>query len=170
MDTIQNVYGKLYDVANENLKNAGGEFEYSREAFIFSTQCIPGKADLLQMNDMDNMSFVQSLYLAFFFRTCDTGAYARWNGEKNIPKEEFRKKTVSGLSRSGEFFDKKVRLINNIYSGTAEANRAVTVSSVPAQPSGAESPAEKAINKLYRFYKKFPKPIRGLIRKILGVK
>lgn len=169
MDDTQKVYGSLYDIASENMKNSGGDFEFSRDAFIFATQCVPGQAELLQMNDMDNMSFIQSAYVSFFYRTCDAEAYKRWNGEKGLPEAEFRKKCITSLSRSGEFIDKGVTLKNNMYSSTAEANRSVSVINAPAQ-AGADSPVEKAVNKLYRFYKKFPKPIKNLIRKILGVK
>ena len=121
------------------------------------------------MKDMDNMSFIQLVYIAFFFRTCDPGAYKMWKGEEGTTEMEFRKKSITSLSRSGEFIEKGATLKNNIYSDAVEANRVVSIINASVQ-GGTESPANKAVNKLYRVYKKFPKPIKSVIRKILGVK
>lgn len=165
MNSPQEVYSVLYDIAAENMAKNNMEFEYSKEAFLFATECKPGEADILQMSNLDNMSFIQALYIALFFRTCDTGALAIWQKNRMLTQNEFRKKAVNSLMRSQEFFDKGAVVINNLYSSGAEANREVVV----VGTAGVTS-ANKALNKLYRFYKGLPTPIRNLIRKILGIK
>ena len=170
MDKVREVYEKLYDIASYNLyESEGVAFEYSREAFLASTCFKPGEADLLLLNDLDNMSYIQGLYVFLLYRPCDIGALRAWTKNADMPQEEFRKKAVNTLSSSQEFYDKGVALVNNQYSSRSEANREIAVYG-GGPPIGSGHPAEAGINKLYRFYKKLPKPIRDLIRKIIGIK
>lgn len=165
MSSPQEVYSALYDIASANMAEKDMEFEYSKESFLFAIECKPGEADILQMTNLDNMSFIQALYIALFFRTCDAGALAIWQKSRMLSQNEFRTKAINSLMRSQEFCDKGAVVINNVYSSGLEANREIAA----VGASGVTS-ANKALNKLYRFYKVLPTPLRNLIRKILGVK
>ena len=170
MDKVRDAYEKLYDIASYNLfESGGGTFEYSREVFLASTCCKPGEADLLLLNDLDNMSYIQGLYVFLFYRSCDIGSLRAWTKDADMPQEEFRQKAVKSLSSSQEFYDKGVALVNNQYSSHNKANREIVVYG-GGLPVGTGHPAEVGVNKLYRFYKKLPKSIRDLIRKIIGIK
>jgi len=166
MDSPKEIYARLYDIAASNLAEKDMEFEYSREVFLFATECKPGEADILKMNNLDNMSFIQALYVALFFRTCDSEALIQWQKRRILPQNEFRVKAVNSLIKSQEFLDKGTVIINNLYSYGAEANREL----IDVTGIGTVTSANKALNKLYHFYKGLPAPLRNLIRKILGVK
>ncbi len=72
MDTRE-IYGKIFDITNNNMLENDMELEYSKEAFLFSTECPVGKCDVLDMIELDNMSFMEATYAALFFRTADLG-------------------------------------------------------------------------------------------------
>lgn len=163
MDTRE-IYGRIYDITSRNMIENDMELEYSKEAFLFATECPVGECDVLSMCELDNMSFLEAAYVALFFRTADPGAYINWNKFENMYTSDFRRKLLNHLAGSREFSEKGVALKNNIYSSKAELNR------VYAEESAGFASANKAVNKLYRIYKKFPSPIKKLIRKILGVR
>lgn len=168
MEISKEIYSRLYDIASKNLSESGGTFDYSCDVFLISTDCRPGEADILALKDLDNINYLQALYILFFYRTSDAEALKLWKEKANMSVDEFRRRAVQSLSKSQEFFDKRTELINNLYS-SGEAKQAVPVYSGNTLV-GSGQPAEICVNKLYRFYKKLPTPIRNLIRKIVGIK
>ncbi len=162
MDTRE-IYGKIYDITNNNMLENDMELEYSKDVFLFATECPVGECDVLDMCDLDNMSFLEAAYVALFFRTADPSAYVNWKKCEDMYASDFRRKLLSSLAGSREFLEKGAVLKNNVYSNKAESNRACV------EGSTGFSSANRAVNKLYRIYKKFPNPIKKLIKKILGV-
>ena len=162
MDTRE-IYSRIYDITSQNMLENDMELEYSRDVFLFATECPVGECDVLDMCDLDNMSFLEAAYVALFFRTADPSAYVSWKKHEDMYASDFRRKLLNSLAVSREFMDKSAILKNNIYSNKAELNRAYV------QGSAGFSSANKAVNKLYRIYKKFPNPIKKFIKKILGV-
>ena len=162
MDTRE-IYGKIFDITNNNMLENDMELEYSKEAFLFSTECPVGKCDVLDMIDLDNMSFMEATYAALFFRTADPGAYANWSKRKDMYTLDFIKSLINSIGCSQEYLEKGAVLKNNIYSNRAEANRPVSIGK-----TSDFSAANKAVNKLYRIYKKLPSPLKKLAKKLIG--
>ena len=162
MDTRE-IYGKIFDITNNNMLENDMELEYSKEAFLFSTECPVGKCDVLDMIDLDNMSFMEATYAALFFRTADPGAYANWSKRKDMYTLDFRKRLINSIGGSQEYLEKGAVLKNNIYSNRAEANRPVSIGK-----TSDFSAANKAVNKLYRIYKNLPSPQKKLAKKHIG--
>ena len=157
------IYGKIFDITNNNMLENDMELEYSKEAFLFSTECPVGKCDVLDMIDLDNMSFMEATYAALFFRTADPGAYANWSKRKDMYTLDFRKRLINSIGGSQEYLEKGAVLKNNIYSNRAEANRPVSIGK-----TSDFSAANKAVNKLYRIYEKLPSPLKKLAKKLIG--
>lgn len=151
------VYSKLYDITQENMKDAGEELVFTKDAFLFSTKCQAGKADLFQLMDMDNQSFFQAAFVGLFYRIPDEGAMERWNRECFLEKEEFQQKVIRSLTNSDEFRDKRVKLSNNIYS----------THSFVRQNEGQVTTSNYYMDRLYNIYRHLPGFLKAIAKKII---
>lgn len=151
------VYSKLYDITQENMKKGGQELVFTKAAFLFSTKCQAGKADLFQLMELDNQSFFQAAFVGFFYRIPDEGAMDRWNRECGLDKEEFQEKVIRSLTGSEEFRDKRVKLYHNIYS----------TNSLVRHSQDHISTSSYYMDRLYHIYRHLPGFLKVIAKKIL---
>lgn len=162
-------YQTLYRIAEENMKRSGKSMDFTENAFLQGVRNKRGEADLLELVNLDNPSFIQSCYVSFFYRIPDEGAAKRWEREYGLSNQEFQKKVVKSLTNSQEFLDKKVVLKNNIYSDNHTVNYIVNCN-ITVQDNTNMLETNQAMNRLYGYYKKLPKFLKTIIRRIAGLK
>lgn len=75
----------------------------------------PFELDLLTLLPLDNMEFIETLYLTLFNRTLEEKARKAWEQKKDWPKERFQSTAVNALLASAEYRRIGVRVKNNIY-------------------------------------------------------
>jgi len=156
------VYSALFELTSQNMENAGKEFRLSEKAFLFMTENPPQKADIFQISkEKENDIFLEECYLALLKRICDEGAYFSWKERFSLPWYEFQRRLTIALISSDEYSRNQVRAFNHIYS-----QRNIYGGNLSRIPT----PAKLNIpEKLLRFYRKQPKFLRKMERKILGM-
>lgn len=166
------VYQNLYRITEKNMKKNEKKIDFTEATFLHGTKGRRGVADMLELAKLDNPSFIQSCYVSFFYRIPDEGAAKRWEREYGMNNADFQKKVVKSLTNSQEFLDKKVVLKNNIYSENHMVNYQIEVKTDNAVGTNQEinQGVNLGINRLYGYYKKLPKPIKTIIRRIAGLK
>ena len=177
------IYQNLYRITEKNMEKNQMKMDFTEDAFLHGTKGKRGEADMLELAKLDNPSFIQSCYVSFFYRIPDEGAAKRWEREYGMNRVDFQKKVVKSLTNSQEFLDKKVVLKNNIYSDKHIVNYQIQVAELKENTSNKEEDVSKVnmietsimetnlgINRLYGYYKKLPKPMKTVIRRIAGLK
>jgi hypothetical protein len=148
------IYKKLFYIVRDNLIDSGDDLEYSKDVFLSSISVDPFSVNISDILKLDNISFIQTLYIHLFNRICDEGALKTWKRNADMNEKNFQEKAVKTLLHSQEFRDKNAKIYNNIYSNKSTTEQYVTV-----------------INNFYngRFYKiynKMPKSIKEIIKKL----
>lgn len=114
--------------------------------------------------ECDNTDFLQIAYLALLGRMPDRGAITKWMKKTDLEPAEFRRQLIEKLSASGEYAERDVKIVNNIY------NTALISSSKKVEHCGYMLLAVKLkiYQALKKVYKKLPERYRKLIKEILG--
>ena len=162
------IYSKIFDIVETNMINSCGKgFEYTKDAFIATVTSDVGEADIFRLSKLDNISFIQASYASFLFRTADEGALKKWRTRAEQEPNNIKEALVKSVLRSEEFAMKGALVKNNIYSSADFLSPKISIPT--AKSSELNGNTDKAINKLYRIYKKLPRPIRNIIRKFAGL-
>ncbi len=157
------LYSAVFDITTQNMEEAGEEFHLPKEAFLFMAEDSPWKADIFQISkERENEVFLEKAYLACLKRFCDEGAFLNWQKKFSLPKQEFQRQLMISLINSEEYSRNYVKVYNHIYSQKnifgGSLNRV-------QQASGGLNVPER----LLRVYRKQPKFLRKLERRILGM-
>ena len=156
------IYELLYDITTDNMKQAGKEFPFSKNAYMYLKECEPNDVSVENLSRFeDNSDFLQIAYIAFLKRPVDEKAFENWKKSFNKPVEEFQRAVIRTLISSQEFKNVKVRVRDNIYSEHIET--AATRMAAPQSPYTVP-------DKLIRIYRKQPQFIKNAIKKAMGVK
>lgn len=161
MSMNTDIYSKIYDIAEKNLQKSGEEMVFSKDAFLYSTRQDLKHINVFDMPQYDNETLLQVLYVALFFRTPEENARLNWGKLKDMPKKEFQKRCFTTLASSQEFQKNGTILYNNIYSSPQVQINVSANNAVAANPY---------IEKLYGIYRKLPKSLKNMIKKVLGGK
>lgn len=161
MNTSYEVYSSIYDITKKNLEASGNEMAFTKDTFLYSTRRDLKNIDAFDMTQYDNESLLQVLYVALFFRTPEENARINWGKLKEMPRNEFQKKCFQTLTSSQEYLNNGTILYNNIYSVPS-----LKVNTIATQ-STASSPY---LEKLYRYYRNLPTPVKNMIKHLLGGK
>lgn len=76
----------------------------------------PFELDLLLLLPLENMEFIETLYMVLFNRTIEEKARNAWEQKQNWPKEKFQAAAVNTLLSSAEYRRHNVYVRNNIYA------------------------------------------------------
>lgn len=156
------VYSALFDITTQHMEEAEKSFHLPKEAFLFMAEDLPQGADIFKISrENDNFIFLEKAYLACLKRICDKDAFQNWQKRFSLPKHEFQRALIVSLLNSEEYNGKHIRAWNNIYSQKNIFGGNLT----KAQRSGGLNVPEK----LLKFYRKQPKLLRKLERKVLGM-
>ena len=163
-NAMDKVYEGLYDITNCNMQAAGKKLSMSKKAFLFKQRNEEKIFDVSLCGECDNTDFLQIAYLALLGRMPDRGAITKWMKKTDLEPAEFRRQLIEKLSASGEYAERDVKIVNNIY------NTALISSSKKVEHCGYMLLAGKLkiYQALKKVYKKLPERYRKLIKEILG--
>lgn len=159
MNNELSVYERLYEIAQKNIEVAGQKMVFTKDAFLYSTQCDLKNVNCFDMVQYDKKSLIQVLYVAFFYRTPEENARISWGKLENISDKEFQKRAFQTLSASQEYFRNGTVIYNNIFSDASNK-----MGSIPSQIVTVNPYVEKA----FYYYQKMPVVIKKMIKLFLG--
>lgn len=91
----QIAYGKLYDIVNDNKKQIGDEFKYSREIFLADVCQAPEQIDVARLKDVPDEDYALAAYMVCTSREPSAETIARWKqSSKTIDSDELRKSVL----------------------------------------------------------------------------
>ncbi len=123
---MSDIYTKIFNISNENMRKAGLEPEYSLETLQWLLKDNPHTADMLEMSYEDDCRiFVEKCYISLMKKLPTDGMYDKWEDKFSLPKAEFQYQLVNTLMDSKEFAGKNVKVYNNIYSKKTAYGKAV---------------------------------------------
>lgn len=153
------LYGDLYDITQQNMKNAGNEIPFTKEAFLYSAKRDLQTVDMFDMLEFDKETFLQALYIGFLFRTPEEKARKDWENAKFVTVEDYQKHVFQSLSSSPEALKNNVVVTNNKY--------AEPIMKMGLLQQAATVPKNKYVDKAYAYYKRLPTPIKKVLKKLL---
>lgn len=157
------VYSKIFDITNQNMKDAGKSFNVSKSAYLHLSKDNPQSVDIFELSqEDDNAVFLEKAYISFLKRLSDDTAYKNWSGRFSLPKHEFQRLLTITMINAPEFNSTQVRAYNNIYS---QRNMFGGNVAKVQQSNGLNMP-----EKLLKFYRKQPEFMKKIERKIMGIK
>ncbi len=160
------IYSAIYDITEENIKNSGGEFSVSKEAFAELSVIHPQNADIFLLSkEENNKLFMEKSYILLLKRLADTKAYENWEHRFSLPCCEFQRLLIMTLITSGEFAGKNVNAYNNIYSLNNQYKGNLAESKKLLSVKKAELYL-RTYRILRKVYNKFPECIKKILRKM----
>jgi hypothetical protein len=91
----QIAYGKLYDIVNDNKKQIGDEFKYSREIFLADVCQAPEQIDVARLKDVPDEDYALAAYMVCTSREPSAETIDRWKqSSKTIDSDELRKSVL----------------------------------------------------------------------------
>lgn len=171
------VYGNLYDVVEQRLKEYDGKMLCRKEVYLFSLDNEPGICDGEKLSSLEaNEDFFQGAFLSLLNRLPDEAVTNDW--EPNIQSKKptvFRAELMNTLLSSPEAFIKSSALINDTIMDPRVRPQPVLDQLVQVtgqaqtedggEPQAAERPGMK--DRLYQVYQKMPEPIRRVAHRIV---
>ena len=111
---MDDIYSKIYSVANENMKGSR-KIDLTKDAFSRWSNIEYDNIDMKYLYDIDNESFLEAAYLVLLNRTVDPEARECWQLRFNDDKEVFQRDLINTIINSMEFTLNNVDVINNKY-------------------------------------------------------
>ena len=160
--TDTELYAALYDIVESRMQSEGRSLGIEKALCVDLAVCPPGHADVLALSyEPDGILFLKKAYQTMLQRPIDDGALETISKQANEPVQDFQSGVVCGLKGSDEFVMSRTILEHNLYTDNApyaEAPVTGRFSSVPLP------------ERLLRFYRKMPEPMKKAAKKILGAK
>lgn len=162
------VYDQLYDIVSNEMTKNGKRMPCTKRAFLYAAEMETGRCDMSQMQDMNNLEFMESAYLSMFGRLPDGGARREFSlNEEKTPKQ-YQSELVCSLIGSGEAIIKNAIVINN---ESVKIERKMDIVYQPILGSEEEDIREYMPlgfkDKLYKIYMRTPVKFRKVVRKIV---
>ena len=158
--TDKELYAALYDLVETRMQADGKTLGIDRACCIDLAECPPGRADALALSyETDNIVFLKKAYLALLRRPIDDGALESISKQADAPAHDFQSGVLSGLKGSEEFLMSRCVLEHDLYAD----NTPYTEAPVSGRFSSVSLP-----ERLLRFYRKMPAPMKKAAKKILG--
>lgn len=151
------VYEQLYDIVDENLKNAGGSFHYLKTTFLSDVGSNPQVIDVTKYLSLPNEQFFQAVFVAAFKRLPEEKEESAWREKYSMPEAEFRREFLQSAGDASAVAINHIRIENNPYF---------------VQKRGLKY---RLLGKLYgltdksflrELGKKLPQPLQKVIRKV----
>jgi len=153
MNNQEDRYGKIYDICEKKLNEANESMAFSRKAFLYSTRKDIQHVNMEELEVLDNKSFLELMYVGFFFRPPEKQAREHWEKYYTQEPVKFRKNVFWALTSSREFVMKKA-IVQNGKSYMDLKSRTMRKIS-------------HGMNKLYFIYRRLPEPMQKLLKKML---
>lgn len=152
----KNIYEKIFDISDENMRKSGNSFVHPKSAFLCYTELDPHKVDLIELFNITatNQEFLDIAYINLLNRPVDPEAYQSWKKHFGMPPKQFRRLVIKRLVTSKEANVCHKRIYNNIF--------------VKQKKSQNDTFRSRAMQKLMPVYKKLPESVKAPIRKLVG--
>lgn len=151
------VYERLYDVVQGNMRAAGQDFPYARETFICEVGAHPQEVDVARYLELPNPLFLQTVYAAALKRLPEEKTERAWARRYGEPEERFREEVLRNVAGSSVVAINRIRLVHNPYF---QQKRGIKYYCMGILYGLTDKSA------LREFGKKLPMPIQRLIRKV----
>ena len=168
---MDQVYSDLYDMVNNVMKEHGRQMASTKETFMSILHAETSVLDGIEVDHLDNLSFLETAYVVLMKRLPDREAMEHWGYYAGIyPPERFRKELLEVLLDSKECISKGGILVHNVIlpdraKGIMEW-KSLDIMEEAADQQGARKEGFK--DKVYKLYLKLPMKMRAGIRKVLG--
>ena len=107
---IADICGKIYDIADENMRKQGGVLRLSRQAFLDGLNENPDEVDLRPLGNASNEAFFEAVYQQVFRDRPLDAVLAYWKPFfTSMPKADFRRKFLDAIV--SHLISKKRRII-----------------------------------------------------------
>ena len=152
------LYSKVFDIMNENMKAAGEEFSYTKEAFLYSAKRDLKTVDMLELEGMSKKGFIEALCIGILFRLPRED---KVNEDTDADESdwEYKKRKLEHIVGSSEAYNKGVAITNNIFKDF--------ITRIGRNPVKVAPGYFRYIDKLYNFYYKLPSPVKSVVKKLL---
>lgn len=113
-------YRKLYDVVDENMKNAGKSLDFTPEALLASAERESELADVTALlnRDMSVRAMIETVYIAFFNLLPDEVSFNHWEKEaQTVGKDEFIRRLVYSAASMPDRRERNTRVSFDPFSG-----------------------------------------------------
>ncbi len=153
----QEIYSRLYDVVQDNMKAAGRRFPYEKETFLCDVEAHPQKIDVSRYLELSNPAFMQAVHVAALKRLPEEKAVAFWERRYGEERERFQEEVLRSIAGSGTVAVNQIRLLHNPYF---EQKRGIKYYGMGLLYGLTDK------SSLREFGKKLPMPVQRMIRKL----
>lgn len=165
---MDSVYGKLYDIVENRLREYDKTMPSSKSVFLYAVDKEPGILDGTQTKEMKDDIFFEVAYMGLLNRLPDESAKEAWKYQMQTEPENFRAQLLDALIFSQEAIIKGSIFKNNQIVAVKQRDlRVVQISGVKQDISGDTIQKRGLKDRLYALYTKLPLSMRIFLRKIL---
>lgn len=151
------VYGKLYDIVEQNMEAAGGRLEYRKETLLCDVGSDPQVIDVSRFLELGNGAFMQAIHVAALKRLPDEATVSFWQQRYDEPKEQFQEEVLHSIENSSVVAINQIKIINNPYFEQKKGIKYHLLSHLYGLTDKSS---------LREFGKKLPQPLQKIIRRI----
>lgn len=153
----QEIYSRLYDVVQDNMKAAGGSFPYEKETFLCDVEAHPQEIDVSRYLELPNPVFMQAVHVAALKRLPEERIVTFWEQRYGEGREEFQEEVLRSIAGSSVVAINQIRMIHNPYF---QQKRGVRYHALGLLYGLTDK------SSLREFGKKLPMPVQKIIRKV----
>lgn len=157
-DNQHDVYKKIFEITEQNLKDSGSDTYLSKDAFLIVVGKNPRETDVSRLVTLPPKDYLQALFQSALRRMPDEQLLDSIS-EERFASPGFKQAMLQSIQHSPEFKDKQGIIINNVFA-TYDG-----LPTVEAYFSGYPR-----LNKIYMAYRKLPQGFRKNIRRMFGRK
>lgn len=148
------IYDDLFQMVENNLRAAGKELDLKKETFLSMVGESREIIDVSKWHNFENDVFLEVAYYHLLERLPDSLALKMWKGKMKKAKKVVHRDIITSILNSQEYSSHNTYVVNNMYSLSDQPDISLRF---------------RIREFMYRIYKKFPEPLKQVIRKILRV-
>ena len=148
---------RLYQLTAARMDAASQEMPCSEAVFAVLTDARPDCVSYSAMAGLSNLDFLEAAFLLLLQRPVDDAAKKSWSAKLSLPRTEFQTAVLRAVLHAQEY-QQHLRPLTGCPLPLADDAARIHVQ-VTAQPMPA---------RLLRIYRKMPRPVQILAKKIAG--
>lgn len=153
----QEIYSRLYDVVQDNMEAAGGNFSYEKATFLCDVEAHPQEIDVSRYLELPNPVFMQAVHVAALKRLPEERIVTFWEQRYGEGREQFQEEVLRSIAGSSVMAINQIRMIHNPYF---QQKRGIRYHALGLLYGLTDK------SSLREFGKKLPMPIQKIIRKV----
>ena len=163
---MDQVYSDLYDMVEHKMQEHGCAMASTKDTFMTILHTDTSVLDGLQVENLDNMAFLETAYVVLMKRLPDKQAKEYWGYfAGKYTQEKFRSELLGTLIDSKECIAKGGTFVNNVII----PRKAMDWNNlnITDDGSGQQDPEKQSLeDRLYKVYPKLPLKLRIALHKI----